>query len=276
MNYTINQFRTEFKNDDVCLEYIFRKKFNGICPKCKHVNSYYRVRNRKCYACAWCANQIHPTARTIFEKSSTSLQNWFYCIFLFSASRNGLSSNEIKRQLGVTYKTAWRMGKEIRKLMAQETKPTRGIFEADETFIGGRAKLSEKNSNKTAVMGVVKRGGAIYAKAVEDTGRSTLMPIIREHVELGAVLMTDKSSSYQYAGKEFEHHTVIHSKKQYVCGAAHTNTMEGFWSNFKRSVSGTYQYVSSKYLQSYLDEFSFRYNHRNGLIFESLLKRVVG
>jgi transposase len=278
MDYTINQFKKEFPDDNACLEYIFLQKYalNPVCPNCGRKNTYYRVKKRKCYACSFCAHQIHPTAGTIFEKSSTSLWNWFYAIYLFSASKNGLSSNELKRQIGVTYKCAWRIGREIRKLMTQETTLSKGVFEADETYIGGRIIQRDRYKNKAPIMGIVKRGGGIYTKAVVDADRATLMPIIRDCVEIGSTLITDEASVYYYAKKHYNHNTINHSRKEYVRGNTHTNTIEGFWSHFKNAMRGTYGFVSPKYLQTYLDEFSFRYNYRKGQIFSCLLKRLVG
>ena len=135
-NYTIKDFNKEYQDDSACLNQIFNNRFGFLkeCPECKNKAKFYKVSNRKCFACQFCGYQIHPLADTIFHKSSTPLKLWFYGIFLFSASRNGVSAKELQRHLGVTYKTAWRMAQQIRKLMSQDTDKLSGIVEADETY----------------------------------------------------------------------------------------------------------------------------------------------
>ena len=135
MKYTKKNFEREFPNDDVCLDYIFNQRFGNDfeCPKCYKIDSYYRVKKRKSYSCAWCANQVYPLNGTIFQKTSTPLTDWFYIIFLTSQAKNGISAKEIERQIGVTYKCAWRMAKQIRLLMVQSGSMLRGTVEADET-----------------------------------------------------------------------------------------------------------------------------------------------
>lgn len=281
MKYTLKQFQSEFKDDDICLDYIFNQKYGKDynCPECKK-KGFYRVKNRKCYACAWCGYQIHPVASTIFEKSSTPLTSWFLAIYLMSQSKNGVSAKEIERHLGVTYKCAWRIAKKIRELMEQENNgKSGGIFEVDETYVGGKGKkIRGRGANKkTPVFGVVKRQGGVYAKAVPNVKRSTVMPLIRQNVEIGSVVNTDEYHLYKHALSDFQHMTVRHGDKEYVRGTSHTNTIEGFWSQLKRSINGTYHSVSPKYLQAYIDEFSYRYNLRKSdtPIFHHLLARLV-
>lgn len=162
MKLTIKQFNDTFPNDDVCLQFIFEKRYGSLkaCPKCGVAEpSYYRVRGRKCYECQDCGHQIHPLANSIFHKSNTPLKSWFYAIYLFSASKNGVSAKELERHLGVTYKTAWRIAKQIRLLMEQDDEILTGDVETDETYIGGRRKLAQKFDNKSIVHGVVERNG---------------------------------------------------------------------------------------------------------------------
>ncbi len=287
MRYTIKNFQKEFPDDETCLLYIFDLKYGGLlkCPWCGKPKSFYKVKNRKCYACAFCAYQISPTANTIFHKSPTKLTLWFYAIYLASQSKNGVSAKELERQLGVTYKCAWRIARKIRELMAPNSADTgkqlTGIVEADETYIGGVKRQtratphSNQYENKTPVVGAVERKGNVKAKVTTDTSVSTVQPLIRKNVSLNALLVTDEASPYWTIKKHgYSHRTVNHSQKEYVRGKIHTNTIEGFWSQMKRSIDGTYHFVSPKYLQHYVDEFAFRYNHRSYPMFEALLQRL--
>ncbi|MFH1994923.1 MAG: IS1595 family transposase, partial [Nitrospinota bacterium] len=141
--FTIRQFNKKYPNDDACLREVFeqRNKEAKVCPSCGKPFKFYRVTNRKCFACSCCGYQIHPLAGTIFHKSRTGLRDWFFAIFLFSTSKNGVSAKEIERHIGVTYKTAWRMAKEIRKLFREISPPhLSGIVEMDETYIGGKER----------------------------------------------------------------------------------------------------------------------------------------
>lgn len=269
--FTIKQFEVKFPDDDACIEYIFHKRFGNLasCPNCQKPAKFYRVKNRKCFKCAWCAYELHPLADTIFHKSSTSLKNWFLAMYLFANSKNGVSAMELQRHLGCTYKTAWRMAKQIRQLFAdqdQDNELLDNIVEADETYVGGTrpGKRGRGAEGKTPVIGVAERGGEVKALVCIDTKAKTITPFICENVEKGSQLMTDEYRSYSRISLQgYKHQTVNHGTKQYVIGDVHTNTIEGFWSQLKRSVNGTYHSVSPKYLQSYVDEFAFRYNRRH-------------
>jgi transposase len=287
MKYTIKQFQKEFPDDGTCLAYIFDLKYGGLtkCPWCGKTKSFYKVKNRKCYACAFCAYQISPTANTIFHKSSTKLTLWFYAIYLASQSKNGVSAKELERQLGVTYKCAWRIASKIRELMSPKTNDRQldGIVEADETYIGGVKEIKpgtdgirkSQYENKTPVVGLVERKGDVRAKVTSDTSVSTVQPLIRKNVSLNALLVTDEASSYKTIKRHgYSHMSVNHGKKEFVKGKIHTNTIEGFWSQMKRSIDGTYHFVSPKYLQKYVDEFAFRYNHRSYPMFDVLLQQI--
>lgn len=270
MKYTIKDFQKQFPTDDVCLEYLFNKYYGEDykCPSanCGHSNCFYRVKKRKCYTCSWCGYQVHPLAKTIFHKSDTKLTLWFYAMFMFSSSKNGVSALELERALGVTYKCAWRMAKQIRSVMVQTSSKLQGVVETDETYVGGKGKNNKRGrgaENKTPVFGLSERKGNVMAKVVVDTKRKTVMPIIRQNVAIGTKVMSDEYLPYQSLGKEgYAHQTVNHGTKEYVRGNVHTNSIEGFWSQLKRSIDGTYHAVSPKYLQNYVDEFAYRYNHR--------------
>lgn len=266
MKYSILDFQKEFPNDDVCLEYIFKKKYPSL-------TGYTRINNRKGYQSSK-GEQIYPLAGSIFEKSDTSLVKWFYAIFLFSQSKNGVSAKELERQLTVTYKTAWRMAKQIRSLMTDSNNPLTGIVEADETYIGGNRKGGQGGKGKTPVLGVVERGGHVRA-VVSRRETHLILNHIQKNVSKGTAIMSDKLSAYKKTLKlGYGHKVVDHYRKEYVNGIAHTNTIEGFWSQLKRSINGTYHAVSPKHLQSYVNEFAFRYSFRQNPIFEVLMAKI--
>lgn len=264
MRYTIKEFNEQFPTEDACLEYIFKSRYGRqhTCPKCGKAG-FYRVKGRKCWACAWCGHQIHPLANTIFRKSETPLRSWFFALLLMSQSRNGVSAKEIQRHIGVTYKTAWRIQKQIRTLMAQEEKEAKlhGTVETDEGYMGGVRRGVGGAVGKTPVIGMVERKGRIRAKVVGDVKRATIMPLVRSNILIGTDIMTDEYPPYNALKEAGYHHRVInHLKNRYVKGNVHTNTIDGFWSQLKRSIRGTYVHVSPKYLQTYVDEFTYRYS----------------
>jgi transposase len=279
--YTIDTLHQQFPDDDACLDFIFAKQYGNLsaCPKCGLVNPrYYRVRNRKCYACNDCGYQLSPFANTIFHKSDTPPTKWFYAIYLFGVGKNGVSAKEVERHLGVTYKTAWRMAKQIRLMMQQNGSRLSGIVEADETYIGGKAKQERKFSNKTAVVGIVekKKGiGQVKAFATKQADATTTLPFLRSNILPGSTLQTDESRIYSRVKRDFTHEFVNHSKLEYVRSGVHTNTIEGFWGQLKRSLDGTYHCVSPKYLQFYVNEFVYRHNHRQVAAFPALLEAAV-
>ena len=182
--FTVKQFNELFPDDDSCLDYMFKQAHGDmeVCHNCGLIEpSYYRVRNRKCYECKDCGYQIHPLAHTIFHKSSTSLRDWFYVIYLFSVSKNGVSAKEVERHTGVTYKTAWRMAKQVRALMLQGDRPLSGVVETDETYVGGRNKGAGRGfDNKEVVFGMVERGGNVKAEHVQSAGARVLLPRMDE------------------------------------------------------------------------------------------------
>ncbi len=275
-NYTIKKFNKEFPDDDACLDFLFKARFSGIqCPHCGK-SKFYRVKGRKAYACR-CGFQINPTANTIFHKSDTSLHSWFFGVFLMSQASNGVSAKEIQKWLGTTYKTAWRIGKQIRTLMKQGNILLNKTVEMDEMYIGGKRRQARKNENKSMVVGMVQRGGRIKAQHLNEYWTPTMLKSIVNNVERGTRLITDDSSILKKTNRlGYFHDSVVHSKKEYVRGDIHTNTIEGFWSQIKRSLDGTYHSISSKHLQSYVDEFAFHYNQRlcGVSAFETLLARL--
>ena len=282
MRYTLKQFQEEYPDDDACLEAVFQERFSELkcCPGCGVIDAkFYRVKGRQCYACEWCAFQLFPLANTIFRKTKVPLTLWFYAIYEFSVSKNGVSAKELERKLGVTYQTAWRMAKQIRLLMGVEVGQLSGDIEVDETYIGGKHHPRDKWSKKQAVFGMVERGGFVKLKHVKSNGARVLLPEIYNNVELGTQIYSDEYRGYTKLKRYgYSHTTVNHSQLEYVRGIAHTNTIEGFWGQLKRSLDGTYHAVSPKYLQLYLAEFAFRYNFRavaaGPLLLEMALKPV--
>lgn len=267
MSYTLKEFNGQFPNDRACLDYMFKVRWpaGGTCEECGKKDCFYPIMERRAYSCAWCGHQVYPTAGTIFHKSSTSLQSWFFAIFLMSTSRNGVAAKELERQLGVTYKTAWRMAHQIRKLMDEDPGKLKGTVEADETYVGGirPGKRGRGAAGKTPVLGIVERGGKVRAKVVGAITTAQAFGNINQNVERGATVHTDELPVYNYlAGFGFKHEQVNHGAKEYVRGLCHTNTIDGFWSQLKRSIDGTHHSVSGKYLQAYVNEFAYRYNHR--------------
>lgn len=281
--YTIDNLHQQFPDDNTCMDYIFQQRFGGMiaCPKCGVAEpKYYRVRSKKVYECKDCGNQISPLANTIFHKSETPLKKWFYAMYMFSVSRNGVSGKELERTLGVTYKTAWRMCRQIRLMMQQSNQSLGGIVEIDETYMGGtRRKVHQKSQwdNKTAVIGMVekKKGeGKITAITTKQANATVTLPFIRAMARQGTEIQTDESRIYHRVKREYAHRFINHSKEEYSVNGVSTNTIEGFWSQMKRSIDGTYHCVSPKYLQLYVNEFVFRYNVRQDAVYPHLLAKA--
>lgn len=267
VKYTLRDFLAEFPNDDACLDWLMDYLYpHGVhCEACGRVTKHHRVKSRKSYSCDVCGHHVHPTAGTIYHKSSTSLRLWFYAIYLMSSTRCGISAKQLERELGVTYKTAWRMFKQIRSMLQVDDEPLDGNVEIDETYVGGRkrGRKGRGGDNKTPVVGAVERGGRVKAFATANVQHSTVLPIITEHVLPTATVFTDEYVIYDALPKiGYEHHRIHHQSKVYVMGNVHTQTIEGFWSLVKNGIGGVYHSVSQKYLQSYLDEYAFRYNNR--------------
>ena len=226
---------------------------------------------------------------TIFEGSATSLRLWFHAIYLMSQTRGGISAKQLERELGVTYKTAWRMAKQIRTLLDEDGGPLKGVVEVDETWHGGKVQFPGRKgrtgqqpgynslANKTPIVGAVERGGRVKAKVASNVRSATLMPLVAEHVMPDATVFTDEHSGYNPLTKRgYAHRRVNHSARVYVSGDVHTNTIEGFWSLLKNGIRGTYHAVGTNYLQSYVNEYAFRYNHRKDApgMFAAFLTRI--
>jgi transposase len=290
--YTLKDFQKQFPDDATCLEWLRNYLYpDGIyCEKCEAVTKHHRVVSRPSYSCDRCGHHVHPTAGTIFHKSPTPLTTWFYAVYLMAQTRCGISAKQIQRETGVTYKTAWRMFKQIRSML-EENKPLGGKgqgVEMDEAYFGGRRKsgggrrlrTDRGEQYKTVVLGIAERKGRIIATTAPDAKSGTLLSTVREFILPKSIVFTDEYLGYDGVSRITErgylHRRINHSDKVYVMGDVHTNTVEGFWSLVKRGLSGVYHQVGHHYLQSYLNEYTFRYNRRFDVqpMFMSFLKQI--
>lgn len=290
---TFSRFLELFPNDAACLDYLKDRFYpdGSECPKCGKATKFHRVKSRAAYSCQYCRHQVYPTADTIFHKSSTSLQLWFWAIYLMSSTRCGISAKQLEREIGVTYKTAWRMFKQIRRLLKQdEDEPLSGEVELDETGYGGKPRLKDKlratnpsevmratAKRKTTVFGMVERQGRVRAMVVPDRSGPSLQGNAKRYVLPASMIFTDEFKLYRGLSGHFAgHRRIKHGAGVYVDGTVHTNTIEGFFGLLKTGISGVYHAVSRKHLQSYLDEYAFRYNARlsDRPIFWQILDRV--
>lgn len=287
---TYSRFMELFPDNDAALEHLKERFFaDGTeCPKCGKASKFHRIKGRSAYSCQYCGHHVYPTAGTIFHKSTVSLQLWFYAIYLMSSTRCGISAKQLEREIGVTYKTAHRMFKQIRTLLSDEDDgPLSGDVEADETFHGGKPRARENKSRREAalrkyrvkaqVFAMAERKGRVRALVVDDRTKPTLHGKIREHVLPASMIFTDEYLPYVGIERYFKgHRRIRHRAGIYVDGDTHTNTIEGFFGLFKNGVRGVYHSVSTRYLQSYLDEYAFRYNRRDSKepMFWAMLNRV--
>jgi transposase len=307
--YSLVEFMRDFPDDETCLRFLWDTRYNlgdtdAHCERCGEIRRFRRYtakQQRQDWTCTACGLHVHPTAGTIFHKSSTSLHLWFYAMYLMTSTRCGISAKQLERELGVTYKTAWRMFTLIRnELMEQDDEPMTGVVEMDETFVGGKPRNSDRakwsslpdtmhrrqaaqrwsDQQKAAVFGMVERNrvhsydgepkptvvqrGKAAAYVVPSIQAATVGEHIDRRVTEGTVVYTDEGKSYRGLRRQgWQHATVNHSEREYVRGTVHTNTIEGFWSLVKRGITGSHHWVSRKWLQGYLNEYVWRYNHRD-------------
>jgi transposase len=301
-SFSMMEFMRAYPDDAACLDRLWRARYapdghHAHCRKCERERKFHRTTTRAAYTCDTCGLHIHPMKGTIFEKSTTSLHLWFYAMYLMTSTRCGISAKQLERELGVTYKTAHRMLKQIRNVaMADDSGPLRGDVEVDEASVDGKprkpqgqhrylattptrrseaAKLRERS--RATVFAAVERGGRIKATVLPSRRGPQLKKQVIEWVEPESIIITDEWSSYNGLDRHFiDHSRINHSAGWYVIGDTHTNTIEGFFGHLKPSIRGTYRKVSHKWLQGYLNEFVWRRNARlePESMFEQLLQRV--
>ncbi len=269
---SLMEFMRAFPDDAACLDWLWRNRYSpdgehARCPKCETERPFKRyetAQQRQSWTCTVCGQHLHPTAGTIFHKSSTSLHLWFYAMYLMSSTRCGISAKQLERELGVTYKTAWRMAFLIRNQLMGENgmAPLSGKVEVDETYIGGRPRIRNtskrgRGTKKAIALGMVERQGRVLALTVPSVRSATLLPHVVEKVLPASTVYTDELQSYKGLPRAgYFHRRIQHNERIYVSGDIHTNTIEGFWSLVKRGIGGVYHAVSAKHLQGYLNEYA--------------------
>jgi transposase-like protein len=290
---SVVEFWREFPDDAACLDRLWRERYapdghHAHCPVCEKQRKFHRTKTRASYTCDTCGKHLHPMKGTIFEKSTTSLQLWFYAMFLMASTRCGISAKQLERELGVTYKTAWRMFNKIRnELMSDDGEDDQlgGDVEIDETSWGGKPrgpKMKPKEAaawrqQRTTVLGMVEREGRVRLRVIPSRRGPGLSRAVRSHVNPSAFIITDDWPAYKPLRREYLSHAIInHSAGSYVDGDIHTNTIEGFFGNLKTGMRGAYKHISDRWLQSYLDEYAWRYNARREPLgmFEQLLRKA--
>jgi transposase len=293
-DYSVTEFNREFPDDAACLEHLWRARYSADgkhaeCPKCKRERAFKKYamkRGRQSWTCTGCGQHIHPTAGTIFHNSSTSLRLWFHAMYLMTSTRCGISAKQLERELGVSYKTAWRMMNKIRNRAMNDANGEQlaGDVEIDETSWGGRprrklrsySEVAKFREAKPTILGMVERGGKVRLRVIPSRRGPALSREVRANVNPSAIIFTDDWQAYKPLRGEFLDHRVInHSAGVYVEGDIHTNSIEGLFGNMKTGMRGAYKKVSRRWLQSYLDEYAWRYSNRNGdrAMFAKLVER---
>ncbi len=282
-----------FSDKQRCIEYLTKMRWkDGVtCPFCDGKKVYELKGKTKGYKCPKCKKLFSAIKGTIFENSPLPLQKWFVAIYLMSSHKKGISSLQLARDIGVTQTTAWFMTQRIRYAFKNKTfDKMSGIIQADESYIGGKNKnrswgkkvaQSQGRSlkDKTPVFGLVDNLGKVYTEVVSDTKAMTLGKVIDKMVKGGSIIVTDEWKAYKKLHRKYLHIVLNHDDEEFVRGAFHNNSIEGFWSLLKRGILGIYHNVSAKHLHRYCDEFSYRYNTRKiseNEKFQKVVSRVNG
>jgi transposase len=298
--FSLMEFMRDFPDDAACLEHLWRSRYapdgeHATCPKSEQervFRKYATKQGRQSWTCTGCGLHVHPTAGTIFAKSSTSLHLWYYAMYLVTSTRCGVSAKQLERSLGVSYRTAWRMLNKIRnEAMRDDGEPLAGDVEVDEASVDGKPKRKQgprvstattrsdaaklRERSRATVFAAVERGGRIKATVLPSRRGPALNRQIVEWVEPTSIIITDDWTAYNGLERHFlDHSRINHSAGYYVEGSAHTNTVEGFFGHLKPSIEGTYRKVSHRWLQGYLNELTWRYNlryQRNPSMFAELV-----
>ena len=270
-----------FHNEEAAYAWVEARLWpNGAqCPRCKGTERVGKLQGKSTrigtYKCYECKKPFTVKVGTIFEDSHIKMNIWLQAIHLVCSSKKGISSNQLHRTLKLTLKSAWFMSHRIREAMRSGTlavpTPMGGegkIVEADETYIGKKAGMAKAKgargyAHKRAVLSLVERGGEVRSFHIDNANAANVYPIIDKNLSFESTLMTDEASLYKTIGRSFaDHQSVEHGKDEYVRGDCHTNTLEGYFSIFKRGMKGVYQHCDEKHLHRYLAEFDFRYNNR--------------
>jgi transposase-like protein len=284
---TLTDLTQMFSTDEQCRVLLKKLRWpSGVeCLRCKSDRTF-EVSTQKKFECVECGYQFSVLTQTIFHDTHLPLETWFMAVLLLCEARKGMSANQVKRTLGVSYKTAWYLCHRIRAAMREADRPMLdGTVEMDETYIGGKqhtySKAGYGDSNKQIVVGIRQRGGDLRFFHAEDVKSGTLAKFIKENVSVDVdVIVTDELNAYPTAMKAVEmtkrHKTIKHKAKVYVDGDVHTNTVESAFSLLKRGIVGTWHKISAKHLAAYLSEMEFRFNRRkNSDLFVDTLRHMV-
>lgn len=287
-----------FSTDKKCREYLENLLWNNkpVCPHCKHDEKIYRFSDGKTFKCSSCKKKFTITVGTVLENSNIPLQKWLLSLYLISTTKKGISSIQLSKAIGITQKSAWFLLQRIREMLKEDqSEVLEGVVEIDETYVGGKARnkhakvrreLQKKGTgyiSMTPVVGMLQRGGnvrMIVIKGEHKVNGSILKPLIYNNIDRESILITDGFGGYSGLKNTYKQHEVVrHDQDEYVRGIYHTNTIEGAWSHLKRTILGTYHYVSVKHLDRYCNESSFRYNNRKKhecLRFDTALENCKG
>lgn len=278
--FSLMEFNRQFPDDAACLEHLWRTRYSSDgthaeCPKCERervFKKYATKQGRQSWTCTGCGHHVHPTAGTIFAKSSTSLHLWYYACYLMASTRCGISAKQLERELGVSYRTAWRMFNRIRnELMKDGDELLAGDVEIDETSVRGRWRGPTMSRQEAAlwreaqpkVLRMIERGGKVRLRVIPSRRGPALSREVVANVDPSSIIFTDDWQAYKpLRGRFLDHRIINHSAGIYVEGDVYTNSIEGFFGNMKTGMRGAYKHVSPKWLQSYLDEYAWRFNAR--------------